>query len=76
MIEISDEMRVQLAKDYVRQNVEIGEPWSMTIARAILTERRRCALIARQWETSSFEDEHYAANSIADRIMSDGKGEA
>lgn len=39
------------------------------IAKAILAERRRCALIARQWETSSFQDEYYAANSIADRIM-------
>lgn len=76
MIEISDEMRFRLAKDYVRQNFEKGEPWSMTIARAILEERQRCALIARQWQPSSFEDEHYAANSIADRIMSDSKGAA
>jgi hypothetical protein len=69
MTEITDEMRVKLAREYVRENFARGEPWSMTIARAILTERHRCAVIARKWETSSFQDEHYAANSIADKIM-------
>jgi hypothetical protein len=43
MGEIPDEVRVALAKDYVRENFESGEPWSMTIARAILAERQRCA---------------------------------
>lgn len=43
MRDIPDELRVELAKDYVRQNFESGEPWSMTIARAILDERERCA---------------------------------
>lgn len=44
------------------------------IASAILSERHRCAVIARNWQTSSFQDEHYAANTIADRIMSDSRG--
>lgn len=38
---ISDEMRVSLASDYVRQNFETGEPWSMTIARAIVDARAK-----------------------------------
>lgn len=42
MTEIPDDVRVELAKEYVRQNFESGEPWSMTIARAILAERERC----------------------------------
>lgn len=45
-MQIPDELRVELAKDYVRQNFESGEPWSMTIARAILAERERCYGIA------------------------------
>lgn len=43
---VTDELRVLLAKDYVRENFESGEPWSETIARAILSERERCARIA------------------------------
>jgi len=39
------------------------------IAAAILSERNRCAVIARNWQPSSFKDEQYAANSIADKIM-------
>lgn len=73
MREIPDEMRVALAKDYVKENFESGEPWSMTIARAILSERARCAMIARNWKPSSNKDEHYAANTIADQIMAGAK---
>ena len=40
---IPDELRVELAAPYVRQNFESGEPWSATVARAILDERERCA---------------------------------
>ncbi|UFS83188.1 hypothetical protein LPB79_13120 [Rhizobium sp. T136] len=43
------------------------------IASAILSERHRCAVIARQWKESSFQSEHYAANSIADKIMAGEK---
>lgn len=43
------------------------------LSRAILSERHRCAVIARNWQPSSFQDEHYAANSIADRIMAGEK---
>jgi hypothetical protein len=39
------------------------------IASAILSERTRCAMIARNWQPSTNQDEHYAANSIADKIM-------
>ena len=39
------------------------------VSRAIMAERRRCALIARRWQESSFKDEKFAANSIADKIM-------
>jgi hypothetical protein len=39
------------------------------ISKAILSERHRCAVIARNWQPSSFQDEYYAANSIADKIM-------
>lgn len=55
----------------ISDDVSFGgyEKNALAIGRAILAERRRCALIARQWETSSFQDEHYAANSIADKIM-------
>jgi len=49
-------------------SVEVG-----AIARAILAERRRCALLARQWQESSFKDEVFAANSIADQIMAGAK---
>jgi hypothetical protein len=42
---------------------------SAPIAKAILSERNRCAVIARNWQPSSFQDEQYAANSIADKIM-------
>lgn len=55
--------------DYSKDDMEPDWLLYVAIARAILAERRRCALIARQWETSSFQDEHYAANSIADKIM-------
>lgn len=44
------------------------------IADKILAERRRCAVIARNWQPSQYQDEHYAANTIADRIMSDSRG--
>jgi hypothetical protein len=40
--EVSDELRVELAAQYVREKFESREPWSMTIARAILAERKRC----------------------------------
>lgn len=39
------------------------------IATAIILERNRCAVISRNWQPSSFQDEQYAANSIADKIM-------
>lgn len=54
--------------------VDKGAPASiLKIAQGILSERRRCALLARQWKESSFKDEHYAANSIAEQIMAGGK---
>jgi hypothetical protein len=70
---ITDEMRVSLAKDYVRQNFETGEPWSMTIARAIMEERERCASWHDHCASSFAElgDEKYAtwhkANAAAIR---------
>jgi hypothetical protein len=39
------------------------------IASAILSERHRCAVIARQWKETPHKSEQYAANTIADRIM-------
>ena len=39
------------------------------IATAILSERHRCAVIARQWKETQHKSEQYAANTIADRIM-------
>ena len=46
-----------------------GEYEWAPMARALAAERRRCALIARQWKESTFKDEEYAANSIAEKIM-------
>lgn len=62
MTEIPDDVRVQLAKEYVRENFESGEPWSMTIARAILAERERCAKVA-----DSHPNAHHTA--IRDAIL-------
>lgn len=39
------------------------------IAAAILSERHRCAVLARQWKETPHKSEQYAANTIADRIM-------
>jgi hypothetical protein len=39
------------------------------IAKALLEERHRCAVIARQWKETPHKSEQYAANTIADRIM-------
>lgn len=46
---------------------------ALDIARVILSERRRCALLARKWKSSPHKDESFAANSIADQIMAGGK---
>lgn len=58
--------------DYSKQDAEPEWLIYLAVAKAILSERHRCAVIARQWQPSSFESEHYAANTIADRIMSGG----
>lgn len=65
MSEIPDEIRVELAKDYVRQNFESGEPWSLTIARAILSERNRCANVAVREA-----DDYWDKNRLAEVIRS------
>jgi len=57
--------------DFARSSVK--DNLTVIIARALASERRRCALIARQWQESSFKDETFAANSIADKIMAGGK---
>lgn len=49
------------------ENSEMG--LEDALIQAILSERHRCAVIARNWQPSSFKDEQYAANSIADKIM-------
>jgi len=38
------------------------------IVKALLQERERCAQVASAWKPSSFQDEHFAAQSIADTI--------
>lgn len=48
-VTIPDDVRVALAASYVKENFDSGEPWSMTIARAILAERQRCADVARRY---------------------------
>lgn len=58
MSDIPDEVRVELAKDYVRQNFESGEPWSMTVARAILAERARCISIAQSIDPHNEAEAH------------------
>jgi len=79
---VSDEAIMSLAEEYYESVVErvAGDREAMpvggwkgefirTIGRAILSERNRCAVIARNWQPSSHQDEQYAANSIADKIM-------
>lgn len=65
-MEIPDEMRVALASDYVRENFRSGEPWSMTIARAILAERRRCAdtVMRMKSDTGQYIDRGAAQSAI------------
>lgn len=58
---IPDEMRVSLASVYVRQNFETGEPWSMTIARAIMEERERCLQICEAEYERRFNSDYPAA---------------
>ena len=70
MSDIPDEVRVELAKDYVRQNFESGEPWSMTVARAILAERNRCISIAQSTEPHN-EAEAHLIETIVRRIRGD-----
>lgn len=64
----------------VRSETKITDIWALedefhelAIARAFMAERRRCALLARQWKSSPHKDESFAANSIADQIMAGGK---
>ena len=68
---IPDELRVALAKDYVRENFQTGEPWSATISRAILAERQRCADIAKKVAEEAYGDTSAigAAALIRGRIM-------
>jgi hypothetical protein len=53
---ILDELRVRLASGYVRQNFESGEPWSMTIASAIVDARAKALEeAAKVAETCTFQ---------------------
>ncbi|MBD9455935.1 hypothetical protein IB244_31180 [Rhizobium sp. RHZ02] len=61
---VADDIWIKVAAD-VYDRTELTE----IIGRAILSERNRCAVIARNWQSSSHQDEQYAANSIADKIM-------
>lgn len=70
---IDDVMTTVASGDCMPEGGWRGE-FARTFARAILSERNRCAVIARNWQPSSHQDEQYAANTIADRIMSDSKG--
>lgn len=46
-----------------------SEHLALAMALLMLSERRRCAVIARQWKETPHKSEQYAANTIADRIM-------
>ena len=45
---IPDDVRFALSKDYLLHNFRSGESWSMTISRAILAERERCAKLCAE----------------------------
>lgn len=55
--------------DYSKQDAEPDWLIYLAIAKAIVAERHRCAVIARQWKETQHKSEQYAANTIADRIM-------
>jgi len=52
---------------------DVKEALDRVFFNLIMAERRRCAVIARQWQESPHKDETFAANSIADKIMAGGK---
>jgi hypothetical protein len=72
MTAIPEDILTAAQKAYLTYPKEGEEEW-LPMARALAVERRRCALIARQWHESSFKDEVFAANSIADQIMAGAK---
>lgn len=73
MTAIPDDVMREAIRVWI-EALDDGTPYAAhCIARAILSERRRCALLARQWKSSPHKDESFAANSIADQIMAGGK---